>query len=187
MTMFYLYKRYHETWTKGKFVGIILIAGMAWRFFTEFFKENQVAFEEGIAMNMGQILSVAMMFIFQAVYFFAGMRFCFYCLWVFEVGRNHHNAATYFFWAAIPKIKLIKSGVVDYDKFRIRIPGQPTSQRPVAATIRPTMAAGPTPSYAVWTPARPAIRSWSTQPSWAGAGLGPLRPFSHSPSMPAAS
>ena len=36
------------------------MCGMSWRFFTEFFKENQVAFEQGMLLNMGQLLSVAM-------------------------------------------------------------------------------------------------------------------------------
>ncbi len=61
MIVFYLYKRFHETWPKGRFIGLIFVCGMGWRFITEFFKENQVAFEEGMALNMGQILSVAML------------------------------------------------------------------------------------------------------------------------------
>lgn len=61
--VFYLYNKFHETWPKGRFVGLILIGGMSWRFFTEFFKENQVAFEEGMALNMGQILSALMLLI----------------------------------------------------------------------------------------------------------------------------
>ncbi len=63
MIVFHLYKKYNEIWPKGRFVGIILVAGMSWRFFTELFKENQVAFEEGMALNMGQLLSILMMFI----------------------------------------------------------------------------------------------------------------------------
>ena len=57
---FYLYERFHKTWPEGRFVGIILLLGMSWRFFTEFFKDNQVAFEEGMLLNMGQLLSVPM-------------------------------------------------------------------------------------------------------------------------------
>ena len=63
LIVFYLYSRYRKTWPQGRFVGIILIGGMSWRFFTEFFKENQVAFEEDMAFNMGQILSFLMLFI----------------------------------------------------------------------------------------------------------------------------
>lgn len=61
LVVFYLYKKYRETWPQGRFVGIILVGGMTWRFITEFFKENQVAFEESMALNMGQILSILMM------------------------------------------------------------------------------------------------------------------------------
>lgn len=60
---FYLYKKYHENWRRGRFVGFILVGGMSWRFFTEFFKENQVAFEQGMFINMGQLLSVMMAFL----------------------------------------------------------------------------------------------------------------------------
>lgn len=61
MIVFFLYKKFHETWPRGRFVGLILTGGMAWRFFTEYFKENQVAFEEGMVLNMGQLLSLPMM------------------------------------------------------------------------------------------------------------------------------
>ncbi len=60
LIVFYLYKKFHQSWPKGRFVGLILLGGMSWRFFTEFFKENQVAFEQNMIFNMGQILSVAM-------------------------------------------------------------------------------------------------------------------------------
>lgn len=56
----YLYKRFHQDWSKGRFVGFILVGGMSWRFFTEFFKENQVSFESSMPINMGQILSLFM-------------------------------------------------------------------------------------------------------------------------------
>lgn len=61
--VFFLYSKFRKTWPEGRFVGLILCLGMSWRFFTEFFKENQVAFEEGMALNMGQILSVFMFFL----------------------------------------------------------------------------------------------------------------------------
>ena len=60
MIGFHFYKKYHEKWPRGRFVGFILMGGMTWRFFTEFFKENQVAFEEGMFINMGQLLSIIM-------------------------------------------------------------------------------------------------------------------------------
>ncbi len=47
--------------------GVIFGAGLGLiffqRFFVEFLKENQVAFEEGMALNMGQILSIPMVLI----------------------------------------------------------------------------------------------------------------------------
>ena len=61
MIGFYLYKNYSKTWPRGRFVGFILTFGMAWRFFTEFFKNNQVAFESSMILNLGQMLSIPMM------------------------------------------------------------------------------------------------------------------------------
>ncbi len=61
LVVFYLYKIKSQVWPKGRFVGIILTGGMAHRFFVEFFKENQVAFESSMPLNMGQILSILMM------------------------------------------------------------------------------------------------------------------------------
>lgn len=55
-----LHRKFHNTWPEGRFVGFILVFGMSWRIFTEFFKENQVAFEQGMLLNMGQILSIPM-------------------------------------------------------------------------------------------------------------------------------
>lgn len=63
MVVFYLYKKYREIWPQGRFVGLIIVCGMTWRFFTEFFKENQVPFEDSMALNMGQVLSLVMFFI----------------------------------------------------------------------------------------------------------------------------
>jgi phosphatidylglycerol---prolipoprotein diacylglyceryl transferase len=45
----------------GRLLGIVLALGFAWRFFCEFFKEDQVAFEQGMTLNMGQWLSVPFM------------------------------------------------------------------------------------------------------------------------------
>lgn len=60
MIVFYLYRKFNDSWPKGRFVGLILLGGMSWRFFVEFFKDNQVAFENDMLLNMGQILSVPM-------------------------------------------------------------------------------------------------------------------------------
>ena len=42
----------------GRLFGLVLVMGMMWRFFVEFYKENQVAFEDSMALNMGQLLSI---------------------------------------------------------------------------------------------------------------------------------
>lgn len=58
--VYYLYSKFSESWPKGRFVGLILTFGMLHRFIVEFFKENQVAFEADMVLNMGQLLSFPM-------------------------------------------------------------------------------------------------------------------------------
>jgi prolipoprotein diacylglyceryltransferase len=41
----------------GRLFGVILILAAFWRIFCEFFKIEQVDFERGMFLNMGQILS----------------------------------------------------------------------------------------------------------------------------------
>lgn len=43
---------------EGLLVGIFFVLVFGARFFIEFFKENQVAFEQGLSLNMGQLLSI---------------------------------------------------------------------------------------------------------------------------------
>jgi len=43
---------------KGTLFGIFLIVLFGMRFLIEYVKEPQVAFEEGMALNMGQLLSI---------------------------------------------------------------------------------------------------------------------------------
>ena len=52
---------------RGFFFGLCLAEIFTFRFFIEFLKENQVAFEEGMTFNMGQWLSVP--FIIIGIYF----------------------------------------------------------------------------------------------------------------------
>ncbi len=56
--LYYLYRSKRIENRPGFFVGIFLILLFTARFFIEFFKENQVAFEDGMSLNMGQWLSV---------------------------------------------------------------------------------------------------------------------------------
>ena len=59
---------------RGFFFGLCLTEIFLFRFFIDFLKENQVAFEEGMSLNMGQWLSVP--FVLVGVYFmvFYGKR-----------------------------------------------------------------------------------------------------------------
>ena len=43
---------------RGRLFGVLLVLIFGWRFFVEFFKENQVAFEQTLWLNMGQLLSL---------------------------------------------------------------------------------------------------------------------------------
>jgi prolipoprotein diacylglyceryltransferase len=57
-----------DAWKKeGLIFGIFMICIFTSRFFIEFLKENQEAFEEGMMLNMGQLLSIP--FIIMGVYF----------------------------------------------------------------------------------------------------------------------
>lgn len=57
LTMF-LYNKKRDQLRNGFFFGLFLVLCFTARFFIEFFKENQVAFEEGMPLNMGQLLSL---------------------------------------------------------------------------------------------------------------------------------
>lgn len=56
--LFYLWSRKKENTPAGLLLGLFLIILFGLRFVHELFKENQVAFEDGMALNMGQILSI---------------------------------------------------------------------------------------------------------------------------------
>ena len=68
--MVVLYKTL-KTYKRGFFFGLVLTEIFIFRFFIEFLKEDQVAFEEGMTFNMGQLLSIP--FVIIGVYFM-----CFY-------------------------------------------------------------------------------------------------------------
>ncbi len=67
LLLFALYWKSKEKLPQGRFFGIFLAWIFGLRFFYEFIKENQVAFEDGmrssLGLNMGQILSVPLVFI----------------------------------------------------------------------------------------------------------------------------
>jgi prolipoprotein diacylglyceryl transferase len=54
----FLYKKYKDMLHRGFFSGFTLAYIFIFRFFIEFLKENQVGFENGMTINMGQWLSI---------------------------------------------------------------------------------------------------------------------------------
>lgn len=56
--LFWIWAREKENLPAGRLLGIFLIWCFGLRFFFEFLKENQEPFEEGMLLNMGQILSI---------------------------------------------------------------------------------------------------------------------------------
>lgn len=61
-----VYKKFGAKTPSGLLFGIVLSVAFLARFVVEFFKENQAAFEAGMSLNMGQILSIPFI-IFGAV------------------------------------------------------------------------------------------------------------------------
>lgn len=59
--LFFIYKRRPIKIGQGFIFGLFFTLLFASRFFIEFFKINQVAFEEGMTFNMGQLLSIPFM------------------------------------------------------------------------------------------------------------------------------
>lgn len=55
---FFLYKTKRKHLKNGAFFGLALVLIFTARFFIEFVKERQVAFEEGMKLDMGQLLSI---------------------------------------------------------------------------------------------------------------------------------
>ncbi len=64
--LMYMYWRTKASHRPGLIFGVFLIGIFGTRFFIEFIKENQEAFEESMTLNMGQILSIP--FVLLAVY-----------------------------------------------------------------------------------------------------------------------
>lgn len=67
VVLMYLYWRTEARNRQGLLFGIFLIGIFASRFFIEFVKASQEAFEESMTLNMGQILSIP--FVLMGVYF----------------------------------------------------------------------------------------------------------------------
>ena len=58
--LFLIWYKYRENLPQGRLLGLFLMILFGMRFVHEFFKENQVAFEDNIPLNMGQLLSIPM-------------------------------------------------------------------------------------------------------------------------------
>lgn len=58
ITIFYVYKKKRHLFGQGFIFGLFFTLLFIARFFIEYFKENQVGFEEGLSFNMGQMLSI---------------------------------------------------------------------------------------------------------------------------------
>lgn len=56
--LFFIYKRNKGVFRKGLLFSLFLILVFTFRFFVEFIKNDQVAFESGMTLNMGQWLSI---------------------------------------------------------------------------------------------------------------------------------
>ncbi len=56
--LLWFWNRYKERTPRGSMLGIFLVWVFGLRFFFEYLKENQVSFEDNMALNMGQILSI---------------------------------------------------------------------------------------------------------------------------------
>ena len=80
--MFLLYKTKRAKLKNGFFFGLALILIFTARFIIEFFKENQVGFEDGMTYNMGQLLSLP--------YIFVGIGFIIFGLWKTEKLNAQH-------------------------------------------------------------------------------------------------
>ncbi len=56
--LLFLLQRQPKLQQRGRLFGIFLVLLFGWRFFIEFFKEDQEAFERALWLNMGQLLSL---------------------------------------------------------------------------------------------------------------------------------
>ena len=68
-----LYKKYKTRIGSGLFMGYCIFTIFTFRFFVEFIKENQVAFEDGMTLIMGQWLSIPLI-ITGAYYMIKGIK-----------------------------------------------------------------------------------------------------------------
>ena len=65
--LFFTYKNHYKKLADGMIFGWFLVLIFGYRFFIEFLKEDQTYFEEGMWLNMGQLLSIPL--IIAGIYF----------------------------------------------------------------------------------------------------------------------
>ena len=71
LLLFFIWRNKKEMTPPGLLLGLFLIILFGLRFFHEYFKENQVAFEDQMALNMGQILSIPLVLVGFGILFYA--------------------------------------------------------------------------------------------------------------------
>ncbi len=67
VVLYFIYNKKSTSLKQGFLFGLFLILVFGFRFFVEFLKENQSAFESSLPINMGQILSIP--FVLLGIYF----------------------------------------------------------------------------------------------------------------------
>lgn len=72
--LYWLWNRWKAAAPRGYLFGLFVTLLFSFRFLVEFLKENQVDFEQGMALNMGQILSIPLVLVGLAVLFTARRR-----------------------------------------------------------------------------------------------------------------
>ena len=72
--MLFFHKKFKNKLASGGLFGIAVIMFFSARFVIEFFKENQVAFENNMYLNMGQILSLPYILVGVIFFFFSMYR-----------------------------------------------------------------------------------------------------------------
>jgi prolipoprotein diacylglyceryl transferase len=75
----YLYKKHKERFHQGFFFGLCLTLIFTFRFFVEFYKAPQEAFEQDMMLNMGQLLSIP--FVLLGLYCMKGSK------WLKKIGE----------------------------------------------------------------------------------------------------